>query len=46
MGLVSLVELLKDAEERNYAVGGFVLVNLEWLKAVAEAAERKLSPLS
>jgi fructose-bisphosphate aldolase class II len=46
MGLVNLSELLKDAEERKYAVGGFVLVNLEWVKAVAEAAKRKLSPLS
>ena len=46
MSLVSLVDLLKDAEERKYAVGGFVLVNLEWVKAVAEAAKRKLSPLS
>ncbi|MBC7330320.1 class II fructose-bisphosphate aldolase [bacterium] len=46
MSLVNLSELLKDAEERRYAVGGFVLVNLEWVKAVAEAAKRKLSPLS
>ncbi len=45
MGLVTLTELLKDAEDRGYAVGGFVLVNLEWLQAVAEAAQNKLSPL-
>lgn len=45
MGLVTLKELLQDAERRKYAIGGFVLVNLEWLQAVAEAAEKKLSPL-
>ncbi|MBC7327619.1 class II fructose-bisphosphate aldolase [bacterium] len=45
MGLVTLVDLLKDADSRKYAVGGFVLVNLEWLQAVAEAAQRKQSPL-
>lgn len=45
MGLVTLRELLQDADGRGYAVGGFVLVNLEWLQAVAEAAQNKLSPL-
>lgn len=45
MGLVTLKELLDDAEKRKYAIGGFVLVNLEWLQAVAEAAQSKLSPL-
>lgn len=45
MALVSLVDLLNDAERRGYAVGGFVLINLEWLQAIAEAAQQKLSPL-
>lgn len=45
MGLVNLNQLLEDAERASYAVGGFVLVNLEWLQAIAEAARNKLSPL-
>lgn len=37
--LVSLKELMKDAEEKGYAVGAFNAVNFESLVAIIEAAE-------
>ena len=37
--LVSLKELMRDAEEKGYAVGAFNAVNLEALTAIIQAAE-------
>ena len=37
--LVSLKELMKDAEEKGYAVGAFNSPNLESLIAIIKAAE-------
>ncbi len=37
--LVSMTELMKDAEEKGYAVGAFNAVNLEALTAIIAAAE-------
>lgn len=37
--LVSLKELMQDAEEKGYAVGAFNAVNLEALTAIIQAAE-------
>ena len=37
--LVSLTELMKDAREKNYAVGAFNATNLESLTAAIQAAE-------
>ncbi len=43
--LVTLNEVLKDAQKKNYAIGLFNTVNLEMAKAVIEAAEEKRSPI-
>jgi len=40
----SLVEILKDAQAFNYAVGAFNVYNLEGIKAVIAAAEAEHSP--
>ena len=37
--LVSLKELMKDAEKGGYAVGAFNVSNLESLMAIMQAAE-------
>ena len=37
--LVSLTELMKDAEEKGYAVGAFNAVSFESLRAIIAAAE-------
>ncbi len=42
--LTSMIDLLRDAEERHYAVGAFNIYNLEGVKAVTGAAEQKHSP--
>ena len=39
MMLVSLKELMKDAEKGGYAVGAFNVSNLESLMAIMQAAE-------
>jgi len=44
MPLVRLSEILKDAQKRKYAVGGFDSWNLESIKAIANAADRAHSP--
>lgn len=43
--LVTLEEILKDAEEKKYAVGLFNMLNLEMARGIAEAAEEERSPL-
>lgn len=45
MALVTMNELLKDARQRKYAVGGFNVFNLETLGAVVEVAEELKTPL-
>ena len=43
--LVTLNEVLKDAQEKHYAVGLFNTVNLEMAKGVLAAAEEANSPV-
>jgi len=45
MPLVTMKELLADAERGGYAVGGFTVYNLEFCRAVMEAAEAERSPV-
>ena len=40
--LVTLSEILKDAEERKYGVGLFNMLNLEMARGIIEAAEEEL----
>ena len=43
--LVTLSEILNDAEERKYGVGLFNMLNLEMARGIIEAAEEERSPL-
>lgn len=43
--LVTLEEILKDAEERKYGVGLFNMLNLEMARGIIEAAEEESSPI-
>ena len=43
--LVTLQEILRDAEERKYGVGLFNMLNLETARGILEAAEAERSPL-
>lgn len=43
--LVTLSEILKDAEEKKYGVGLFNMLNLEMARGIIEAAEEERSPL-
>lgn len=43
--LVTLEEILRDAEERKYGVGLFNMLNLEMARGIIEAAEEEKSPL-
>ena len=43
--LVTLEEILKDAEARKYGVGLFNMLNLEMARGIIEAAEEERSPL-
>lgn len=43
--LVTLEEILKDAEEKKYGVGLFNMLNLEMARGIIEAAEEEKSPL-
>ena len=43
--LVSAKEMLEKAVEGHYAVGQFNINNLEWTKAVLNAAEEMKSPV-
>lgn len=45
MALVTLQEILKDAQSNGYAVGMFDLHNLEMANAAVEAAEEERSPV-
>ena len=45
MGLVSMSEMLKKANEGKYAVGQFNINNLEWTQAILEAAKKENSPV-
>lgn len=43
--LVTLEEILKDAESKKYGVGLFNMLNLEMARGIIEAAEEERSPL-
>ena len=45
MPLVNMKTLLKDAQEKNYAVGSFSVANLEMIQGVVKAAEETKSPI-
>ncbi len=45
MPLVNMKALLKDAMERNYAVGSFSVANIEMIQGVVKAAEETKSPI-
>jgi len=45
VGLVTVGELVKDAQLRGYAVGAFNLNNLEILHAIVQAAEEEKAPV-
>jgi len=43
--LVTLKDILKDAEDKKYGVGLFNMLNLEMARGIIEAAEEERSPL-
>jgi len=43
--LVTLKEILRDAREKQYAVGAFNMLNLEMARGIIEAAEEERSPV-
>lgn len=43
--LVSSVKMLRDAEAEGYVVGQFNVNNLEWIRAIFEAAEESRAPV-
>jgi fructose-bisphosphate aldolase class II len=45
MAMVDMKDLLYHAYQNRYAVGAFEIVNLDFLKAVIEAAEQSRSPV-
>ncbi|MBC7765255.1 MAG: class II fructose-bisphosphate aldolase [Hyphomonadaceae bacterium] len=45
MSLVTMKEILKDAEKKQYAVGMFNTINLEMVRAIIGAAEAEKSPV-
>lgn len=45
MALVSMKEMLKDAQKRQYAVGCFNSINLDMIRGIIEAAEAEKSPV-
>lgn len=45
MPLVNMKALLKDAQEKNYAVGSFSVANIEMIRGVVKAAEETKSPI-
>ena len=45
MNIVPMVDILEDANRKNYAVGGFNINNMEFLQGIIEAAEESKSPL-
>lgn len=45
MPLVNMKALLKDAQEKNHAVGSFSVANIEMIQGVVKAAEETKSPI-
>ncbi len=45
MSLVNMKTLLKDAQEKNYAVGSFSVANMEMVLGIIKAAEETRSPI-
>lgn len=45
MSLVTLSELMKDAEEKKYAVGAYNVMNLDMIRGILAAAEDEKSPV-
>lgn len=45
MGLVSMTEMLKKAQDGKYAVGQFNINNLEWTQAVLEVSKETNTPV-
>lgn len=45
MPLVTLKELMKDAEAKRYAVGAYNVINLEMIRGIIAAAEEVRSPV-
>ncbi|WP_018751953.1 class II fructose-bisphosphate aldolase [Paenibacillus sanguinis] len=45
MSLVSLKELMQDAEARSYAVGAYNVINLEMIRGIIAGAEQAKSPV-
>jgi len=45
MGLVSMKEMLKKAQEEKYAVGQFNINNLEWIQSILLATKEENSPV-
>ncbi len=45
MALVTMKEILQEASGKGYGVGAFNINNLEFLKAIIEAAEEERSPV-
>lgn len=45
MTLVTLNELMKDAEEKKYAVGAYNVINLDMIRGIIAAAEAEKSPV-
>lgn len=45
MALVSMTEILKDAEAGNYAIGAFNCNNMEIIQAIMAAAEEEKAPV-
>ncbi len=45
MNLVPMADILQDAHERTYAVGGFNINNMEFLQGIIRGAEELNSPL-
>ncbi|HEY5561524.1 MAG TPA: class II fructose-bisphosphate aldolase [Clostridiaceae bacterium] len=45
MSLVTLKEILKDADKKKYGVGMFNTINLEMVRAIIGAAEEERSPV-
>ena len=45
MGLVNVKEMMAKAVEGHYAIGHFNINNLEWTKAILQAAEETKTPV-
>lgn len=45
MALVAMKEMLRDAQQKGYAVGCYNAINLEMIRGVIEAAEQEKAPV-